>query len=299
VNKKSLLSAFLAAILIGGLVLASAMRFGTVQASTGASGIPKPSVPEFNVKFVNASYNVTTTNPYTGVNEVQQISNNSIEVTIKNQPFGYSNNQIYYNIRTKPHFADNWNEVYPLRNITSSYNGDGTFSYAQYINDDSTSQSKSSYTIIAFPVVATELYSASGYDIQRYYSGEEGTSGRYFAFLSTIPSGGQIDFQVEALVGHASQRWVVEHPFYPTIGGHFAPAIAYDSTSGWSNTHSITIGESQTPTPSPATTPTPTTPTPSQEPPQTEQIEPIVSAAIAGAVIIAVLGLLIYLIKRK
>jgi hypothetical protein len=86
----------LTAILIGGLVLASAMRFGTVHASTGVSGITKPSVPEFTVKFVNASYSVTTTNPYTGVNEIQQISNNSIEVKINNQPFDYSNIQIYY-----------------------------------------------------------------------------------------------------------------------------------------------------------------------------------------------------------
>jgi hypothetical protein len=39
VNKKSLLSAFLTAILIGGSILASAMRFETVQASTEVTGI--------------------------------------------------------------------------------------------------------------------------------------------------------------------------------------------------------------------------------------------------------------------
>jgi parallel beta-helix repeat protein len=39
VNKKSLLSAFLTAILIGGSILASAMRFETVQASTDVIGI--------------------------------------------------------------------------------------------------------------------------------------------------------------------------------------------------------------------------------------------------------------------
>lgn len=223
-----------------------------------AQSIPKPSVPQFTVKFVNASYSVTTTNSYTGLNETQQISNNSIEVTIKNQPFDYSNNgltyQIYFNVRTKPHFADNWTEVYPLENRTSSYNGDGTFSYGEYISADSASQSKSSYTIITFPVVATDTYSASGYDIQRYYSGGEGQEGRYFAFLSAIPDGGQVDFQVEALVGHDSQSWVIEHPFYPTIGGHFAPAVAYDSTSGWSNIQTITIGETFSPTPNPTPT---------------------------------------------
>jgi hypothetical protein len=294
--RKSLLVAFLTALMVCGFALAGTKHFCTVQAATDVSGIPKPSVPEFTVKFVNASYSVATTNPYTGVNETQQISNNSIQVTVKNQLFDYSNNQIYYNIRTKPRFADNWTEIYPIRNMTSSYNGDGTFSYAQYINDDSPPQSKSSFTVITFPVVPTELYSASGYDIQRYYSGGEGQEGMYSAFLSAIPAGGQVDFQVQALVGHESQRWVIEHPFYPTIGGHFAPAVAYDETSDWSNTQTITIGESQTPTPSPTATPTST---PYQEPQQTAQTEIIIGAAIVVAVLGAGLGLLIYFIKRK
>jgi len=294
VVKKSLLSAFSAAILIGGLILASAMRFGTVQASS----IPKPSIPEFTVKFVNASYSVTTTNPYTGLSETELTSNNSIEVTIKNQLFDYLNNQIYYNVRIKPRFADNWTEIYSLRNMTSSYNGDGTFSYAQYINDYSPPQSKSSYTIVTFPVVETELYGASGYDIQRYYSGPQYEEGRYFAFLSAIPAGGQVDFQVEALVGHDSQMWVIEHPFYPTIGGHSAPAVAYDESSEWSNTQTVTIGESQTPTPTPPNF-GPTSP-PNHEPLLTpEQLGIIVGVAIAAALIVAGLLLLIYLIKRK
>jgi hypothetical protein len=271
------------------------MGFGTVQAAAGVSGIPDPAVPEFNVKFVNASYSVTTTNPYTGVNEIQQISNNSIEITINNQPFDYSSGQIYYNIRTKPAFADNWTEIYPLQTLASSYNGDGTFSYAGYISRDSPSQSNSSYTVITFPVVPTDLYQASGYDIQRHYSGQ-GQEGRYFAILYAIPFHGQLDFQVEALVGHDSQAWYVQNWLIPEYGGYYVPAVAYDSTSGWSNTQTVTIGEGQTPTPSPATTPTPT---PSQEPKQIEQIEPLVGVAIVVAVIIVGVGLLIYLIKRK
>jgi hypothetical protein len=208
---------------------------------------PTPSIPTFAVKFVNASYNVTTTNSYTGVNETQQISNNSIEITIKNQPFGYSNNQIYLNVRIKPHFADNWTEVYPLENISSSYNGDGTFSYAEYINYDSPSQSNSSYTTITYLVVPTDLYQASGYDIQRYYSGQDGQEGDYGALLYAIPDSGQVDFQVEALVGHSSQMWVIEHPSYPTIGGYSASAVAYDLTSGWSKTQTLTISSSTVP----------------------------------------------------
>jgi hypothetical protein len=255
--KRAALALYLFIVLFAPIIPLSQPDLALASAETS---ITKPSVPEFTVKFVNASYSVTTTNPYTGLSETKLTSNNSIEVKIKNQPFAYSSNQIYYNIRTKPHFADNWTEVYPLRNITSSYNGNDAFSYALYIVD-SPPQSKSSYTIITFPVVATELYSASGYDIQRYYSGTEGQEGMYSAFLSVIPDGAQLDFQLGALVGHDSQMWVIEHPFYPTIGGHFAPAVAYDATSDWSNTQTITIDESApttTPTASPSQYPTAT-----------------------------------------
>ncbi len=55
-------------------------------------------------------------------------NNNSIEITIKNQPFDYSNNGITYQIYFEcyccrdMHFSntDNWTEVYPLENLTSS-----------------------------------------------------------------------------------------------------------------------------------------------------------------------------------
>ena len=67
-------------------------------------------------------------------------------------------------------------------------------------------------------------------------------------------------------------------------------------TSGWSNTQTLTIGESQTPMPSPAITPTPT---PYQEPRQNEQTEAIIGVVIVAVVLGAALGLLIYLIKRK
>lgn len=58
-----------------------------------AQSIPTPSVPEFTVKFVNASYEVPTsysTDPYTGQNVTHSsyfVENSSIELTITNQPF--------------------------------------------------------------------------------------------------------------------------------------------------------------------------------------------------------------------
>jgi len=282
-------------LLITVSVLSSLIMVG----SAFAQSAPKPSVPEFTVKFVNASYTVTTTNSYTGLDETEQICSNSIEITINNQPFDSSDYQIYYNIRVKPHFEDDWTEVYPLENRTSSYDGDVTFSYAQYINADSTPQSKSSYTIITFSVVPTDLHSATGYDIQRYYSGLEGQEGSVSAFLSAIPDGDKVDFQVQALVGHDSQVWIIEHliiddPLHPTIGGHFAPAVAYDGASDWSNTQTITIGESQTPSPEP---------TPTSTPERTLISDPNFSfytgLALLTIVVAVFAGLLFYFKKRK
>ena len=252
--------------------------------------VAKPSVPEFTVRFVNASYTVTTRNSYTGLDETELISNNSIEITITNQPFDYSDYQVFYNVRVKPHFEGNWTEVYPVRNSTSSF-VNAVFSFAEYINDDSPPQSKSSFTLVAYPVVPTELYLASGYDIKSYYSGYDGQDGEYFAVLYAIPYGGQVDFEVEVLVGHDSQVWVIDHPLYPWIGGHFEPAVAYYGDSGWSNTQTITIGESQTSTPEP-------TSTPYTEPQSSEQTV-ILGVAVTVAVVCAGLGLLLYLIKRK
>ena len=109
-----------------------------------------------------------------------------------------------------------------------------------------------------------------------------------------------IDFQVEAILGHDSLRFVPDHDLAPWVGGHYVPDVAYDASSGWSSTKTITVGESQTSPPSPAKTPTPTpTITPYQEPQQTEQFETILGWAIVVAVFGAGLGLLIYLIKRK
>ena len=44
--------------------------------SVFAQSYTQPAVPEFTVKFVNASYTVTTRNSYTGVDETEQVSNN-------------------------------------------------------------------------------------------------------------------------------------------------------------------------------------------------------------------------------
>jgi archaellum component FlaG (FlaF/FlaG flagellin family) len=150
VSKQPLLSVFFAAILVGGLVLVEAMRFGTVQASSfTVDSISKPSVPEFNVTIVSYPYDVpskttTTIDEYTGKETTTtqpgyHVENKSIEIIIKNQPFtpynltkytyyyrdfekngsidgSYTvdNNKtvnFYFNVQVKGHFGENWKSV--------------------------------------------------------------------------------------------------------------------------------------------------------------------------------------------
>jgi len=270
VNKKSLLSAFLTAILIGGLILANTMRLGIVQAS-----IPKPSVPEFTLKYVDNSYDVPPTyeiDQYTGENVTVKlgyhVEKRSVEFTFKNQPFASYNDssgnniKLYYNFRFKGNYGDAWT-YYP-----EDSNGRSVIHYSFSLYEDDTKTYPPFYTA-----------SNSDYTVVSLRLGLLGPP----VGSQVIPDGVELDFQAQALIGYFDRN---EYGYYVLTG----------ESSDWSSTQTLTIGESQTLTPSPATTPTPT---PYQEPQQIEQQEIIIGAAIAAAVIVAGLGLLIYLIKRK
>jgi hypothetical protein len=270
VNKKSPLSAFLTIILVGGLVLASAMRFGTVQAS-----IPKPSVPEFTLKYVDNSYDVPPSygiDQYTGekviTNPGYHVDDRAFEFTIKNQPFtpypDASGNDIslYYNFRFKGPYGDDWS-YYPYTDRLYGL-------YTGFFPD--TSASKSEYTVITVTLRALN----SNLDA-----------------TAKILTGSNVEFQVQAIIGYIkiSHTGLSAGDFYSFTG----------ERSDWSNTQTILVSESQTSTPSPKTTPTPTSspsPTPYSGAKLTEQ-EIIIGIAIIAVVIGAGLGLLIYLIKRK
>ena len=236
-NDKSLLSAFLTTILIGGLILASAVRFGAAQASTDVSGLPKPSVPEFTVELVDRSYDVPTTystDPYTGETRTHggyRVENRTIDITIKNQPFTSYRNEndslvgLYYNIRVKGHFEQEWRELYSSPNHL--YRSDSEYTVKSYV-----------------------LGKSDQWD---------------------FPPGGQVDFQVEALLGYntkISEGW--------TYMGESYHLIFTGESSGWSDTQTLAI---------------PATP---------EQGNAILGVVIVVMVVLgAALGLLIYLIKRK
>jgi hypothetical protein len=252
-------------LLIAVLVLSSLVMVGSVFAES----IPKPSVPEFTLKFVDNSYDVPPTyevNPYTGENvmteEGYSAENKSIVITIKNQPFThyYDNGTpigLFYDVRFKGSFQEYWRQAYEAPNSFTP----------KYLNDDSLPE----YTEISFPL-------------------------ENFAFAGEIPKSGEVNFQVQALIGYRTyyrESWYFMDAYDVTFTGE---------SSGWSNTQTITIGEEQTPTPEPTSTPVATpelTSTPYQEPQQIEQDLIIIGMAIAVAVVGAGLGLLVYLIKRK
>jgi hypothetical protein len=84
-----------------------------------AQSLPTPSIPDYTLKYVNSSYSINTTDPYTGTAVTNKYINNTIEIAIKNQPFNPQVNSsvtlhdnLYYNISVKGHFSDEW--TYPL-----------------------------------------------------------------------------------------------------------------------------------------------------------------------------------------
>jgi hypothetical protein len=199
--------------------------------SASAQSIPKPSIPEFTAQIVAYPYDIPTTHsidPYTGkdiTNQGYHVENRSIEVRIKNQPFTTFNDSgwivdFYYNVRVKGHYAQNWTELYN-------------------------------------PIVNPELYSVgSQYTIFNYPEEYSGSEGMHFG-IGTFPVRGQVDFQVEAMMGY------VHRVYNPNAKEQYNmfPWVFDGELSGWSNTQTVTIPEtSATPSSSPNPTPTPTVP---------------------------------------
>jgi hypothetical protein len=142
-----------------------------------AQSIPKPAVPEFTAQFVDSSYDIPTPHtfdPYTGqkiTNQGTHVEEKSIEIKIRNQPFEtfYNTNgqaiNLYYNIRIKGHFEQNWTELYrPV------------YGFPQQSTD-------SEYTVFSYPWV------------------EQGET-PIGTYMITLRNGAQADFQVEAMIGY-------------------------------------------------------------------------------------------------
>ena len=205
------------------LLLITVLTASSLLAVKVANGLTKPSVPEFTVRFVDASYDIPTTystDPYTEANVTHpgyHVQNRTIEVAIKNQPFTpyQSDDQtinFYLNIRTKAHYATEWITIYnPDRG---------------YIT-----QSNSEYTKVTFSL-----------------------DDNIFPFWNNVPSGGIVDFQVQALIGYTHRAYNSSE----TDQLKMYPWVFTGEMSGWSNTQSVTVfGTIVSPTPT--STPTATT----------------------------------------
>ena len=103
-----------------------------------AQSIPKPSGPDFTIKFVDHSYTVEESsqiNPYNGKTEVipaHQVQNYAtIELTINYQHITPAmerdfNAEFRYDINVKGHFAKNWTIMYSLFEGPEPSNSDHT-----------------------------------------------------------------------------------------------------------------------------------------------------------------------------
>jgi hypothetical protein len=238
------------ALLLVLLMVISGLSLLMIKPASSQS-IPKPSVPEFSLSFIDASMDVPTTyttDPFTGQTVTHQgyhIQKTNFVVLIENQPLVYQfNGSFFYNINVKGHFDLNWTQW--------------------YLNDEMPlANASSSQTSITLGVL-----NAGGLALD---SGSR---------KMDIPSNGQVDFQIQAM-----------------IGGFFKAGFAHSEFSGessdWSNSQTITIGETSISSPNPTSTST-------QNPTQTPAVPEFPSSTIPLLFfIMAISSLLVNLKKHK
>jgi hypothetical protein len=200
------------------LILLLALSSLMMAESANAQTIPKPSVPQFTAKFADLSYDTpttTSTNPYTGqtiTNQGHHVENRTIQITIKNQPFtSYIQNGENISFYLNVRVKGHYEE-----NWITIYHADNHY----------TSESSTDYTTLTYSLDPNAPPWLN----------------------NNLPLGGQLDFQVEALIGS------IHRDFSQLM----APWVFDGKESGWSNTQTITIPASSNSTPNPTATPTDT-----------------------------------------
>lgn len=288
------------------LLIASSNLMILATKPAAAQSIPTPSIPTFTVRLVDPP-------------ETQQNNNKTIEVTINNQPFTYTNNSyhLYYNLRVKQHSENEsgWIEKYQVLNGTTPNQDDNdVYNDAFYVIPDSTIQSTGEHTTITLYLAKV----AGGYNLGTYDQRQN-----FNILLSGVPSDGQIDFQVEAIVGHESQMLVKvsNDPSNPSSSEayEYVPTVAYDSSNGWSDLQTIKLANGlvtitnftpnpsilSSPTETLPSTPLPSTPTsmpanPSNADNKADPISlPITTLVIATSVALAIAVILGVLLLRR
>jgi len=211
---------------------------------TSAQTIPKPSVPEFTLKYIDNSYEVQPTygiDPYTGKNVLTQdgfkVQNKSIEMKISNPPFTpYKDSNghlllLVYEVRWKPHFGSEWDGFWLNYELATN----SRFIGATEILETPNAQ----FTVFAFG-----------------FKGNNGSTPFYGTMrINDIPNDGQEDFQVRAYIGYVGSFSSTD--IYGRSNDYTAWVTG--ESSGWSNLQTINIPDgsvsSSTPNPSPTTVP--------------------------------------------
>jgi hypothetical protein len=241
--------------------------------STSAQTLPKPSVPEFTVRYVDHSYDepaVYGVDPYTGKTVVTQegyhVQNSSVEVIIKNQAFKSYRNEngslvwLYYRIAIKGHYEEwdphYWGSQSIREKIYDMYPGG-------YFPSDDTGYTKITFGLKGDNGTDTAYkYRELSYNPPPYY-------GYYCYTLGNVSVGGEVDFRVQAIIGYSTRINVTYagSPIGLEPGESYRYYIFTGESSDWSTTQTVTIGDNSTtkaPTPSSSqssSTPTATLPT--------------------------------------
>lgn len=124
-NKPTL--AILAVAIISSVVATQTIQLGMAQI--------KPAIPEFTVKYADYSYDIsasTSIDPFTDkivTNPAQHVENKTIQLTIKNQIIS-SSDYLYYEIRMKGHFSQEWTNISFIQANTQSEYTELTYSLA-------------------------------------------------------------------------------------------------------------------------------------------------------------------------
>jgi hypothetical protein len=193
--------------------------------------------------------------------DVTEISKPSVpEFTVQQK----DNSSIEIRIKNQPfdwNNAYNYSFFYNVRIRTSNENWTDLYD----AEDGYPTQSNSNYTVLSYRLGESAYYPPEEYPLSPSMK------------VGILPTEGQIDFQVQAYIGYRDR--------VPLIAGGIMPYVIKGEKSGWSNTQTLAIDENQTPTTSPL-------PNPPYE-------ISIIIVALILMVILAGLGFLIYLIKRK
>jgi hypothetical protein len=181
----------------------------------------KPSVPEFSLKYVEHPYDVAptyTTDPYSGKSVIDHQGRH-----VENKSIEVTiKNQAFTSVKDA---SGNYTSLYYIFRYKGHFSNTWTNEPTFFDDDAYYNASKSEYTVISFQ-------------------------------FNGVSAGDQIDFQVQALIGHDAMR-VVDVPLRPFWGY----AYYFSGEAGdWSGTQTITIpAGASTETPNPTfLSPTPT-----------------------------------------